>query len=74
MILFPTVVALGDARVHVSHSDGGNMSTEIEEVINKKFCLGITLSVSNVKPDNSHIGLGGGFDDSGFGGQGNIFE
>jgi len=36
---FLTVVALGDARVYVSCSYGGNMSTKVKEMVNKKFSL-----------------------------------
>jgi len=43
-------------------------------VVNKKFCLGTALSVPNVKPDDGHIRLGGSFDNSGFGGQGDVFK
>jgi len=43
-------------------------------VVNKKFHLGTTLSIPNVKPDDGYIRLGGDFDDSGFGSQGNVFK
>ena len=67
-------MVLENTRVHVSCSYSGNMSTEIEGVVNKEFCLGTILGVPNVKPDNSHIRLGRGFDDSRFGSQGNAFK
>ena len=45
----------GDTRVHVSCSYGGDMSTEIEGMVNKEFCLRTILGVPNVKPDNGYI-------------------
>jgi len=42
---FPAVVVLWNSRVHVSTSDGGNVITVIERVINEKFCFGSILRV-----------------------------
>ena len=74
MAPFPTVVALGDARVHVSCSYGGDMSTKVEGMVNKEFSLRTILGVPNVEPDNGYIRLGGGSDDSRFGCQGDVFK
>ena len=62
MTLFPTVVALWDARVHVGTSDGGNVMFVVKRIVNKKFCLGPVLRVSYIYPYNGHVGLRRGFD------------
>jgi len=41
--LFPTVAILRYSRVHIGTSNGGNITTEIKEVINKKLSLGTIL-------------------------------
>jgi len=74
MTLFPTVVVLGYIKVHVSCSYSSDIFPKIKGMINKQFHFRTTLSVLNIKPDNNYVKLWGGFDDSGFSSQGDIFE
>jgi len=71
MTPFPATVTLENARVYVCGPDGSNESAKIEGMIDQKFGFGTALGISYVKPDDSHIRLGGCFDDSWFGCQRN---
>jgi len=59
------VTTLRDARVHVGGFHRGNIPAKVERIIYQQFCFGTVLRIPNIKPDNSHVGFGRDFDDSG---------
>jgi len=48
----PAVAALENTRVHGGASDGGNVSSEVEGLINDGFGLGTILRIPDVDPDD----------------------
>ena len=43
MVLFPVVVALQNARVHISASDSGNVVTVVKRVVNESLSFRFIL-------------------------------
>ena len=64
--LFLAILALRHARVYVCSFNGGNIIPYIEVLVNVTFCLTLTLNISDVQPDNSHIQLWEDLNDIGF--------
>ena len=62
MAPLPAVVTLRDSRVHVGGSNRGDIPAKVERMIYQYFCFGTVLRVPNIKPDNSHVRFGKGFD------------
>jgi len=55
--LFPAVFALRNAWIHVCILNGGNVSSYIESLVDKRFGFGVVLSIPNVGPYKCHVGL-----------------
>jgi len=62
MILFPTVFILWYSRVHVSVTNYGNETFDVEPSVNEALCFSATLSVPYIDPYNGHVGFGGHLD------------
>ena len=74
VIPLPAVLVLWDTRVHIYPSDSSNEATDIEAVIYEFFGCWSVLWILDVDPDNSHIRLGGNFDNIGLGSDVDIIE
>ena len=70
----PTILALGDAWIHIGSSNSCDKSSYIKASINKTFSLTTTLNISNINPNNWHIRLGWNFDDLWFWYKNNIVK
>jgi len=55
---FPTILALGDTRVHVCSADSCNKLADIEVPVNERFSTAPALDVPNVDPHDGHVRLG----------------
>jgi len=53
--LFPTVLVLWHTRVYVGTVDCSNIASNIEVSVDDLLGIRPILSISDVKPDNSHI-------------------
>ena len=59
-----TILALKNARIHISSSNSYDILFYIETSVNKTLNLCTILRVPNVNPYNSHIRLGKDLDDT----------
>jgi len=57
MALFPAVLTLENARVHVYSFDHSNITSYIKISVNEVFSISTVLRVPNINPYNSHIRL-----------------
>jgi len=55
MTPLPTVFILNNIWVHVSTINGSDMASNVEASIDKTFCFGTTLNVSDVELNDGHI-------------------
>ena len=55
VILFPAILALRDAWIHVGSLNGCNISANIEASVDKHFGLTANLDIPYVYSDNRHI-------------------
>ena len=63
--LLPAVLTLWDSRIHIHISNGSNITTNIEALIDE-FGWRTTLYILNVNPNNSHVWFWKDFDNSRF--------
>ena len=61
---FPTVLALWNAQVHISATDCGNISSNIEVLVDNVLHCQPTLQVPDINPNYCHIRFGWGFDNA----------
>jgi len=74
MTLFPTVFTLWYFRVHISATNCGNETSDIEPSVDEALCFSATLSIPDVDPYSGHVKFGGHLDYSWFRSQDNIIE
>ena len=74
MAPFPTVFTLWYSKVHVSTTNCGNETSNIEPPIDKVLCFHTALNVPDVDPYDGHIRFGRYFDYSWFRSQDDIIE
>jgi len=60
----PTILALGDSRIHVCSSNGSDVVTYVEAPVDEHFGIAATLYISYINLDDYHVGFWGDFDDS----------
>jgi len=72
--LFPTIVTLRNAGIHVGAPYCSDIPTTIEGVIDEHFGLGTILGIPYVDPDNGHVRLRGCFDYPWFGSERDVVE
>jgi len=55
IFLSPTILVLGDARIHVCTLYSGNIHSNVEQPVDKAFSIYSTLSISYINPHYSYI-------------------
>jgi len=74
MTPFPTVFTLWYSGIHISTTNCGDKTFNIEYFIDKTPCFQATLSIPDIGPDDGHVQLRKHFDYSWFRDQNNIIE
>jgi len=69
IILFPTVFTLWYSGIHISTTNCGDKTSNIESSIDKTPCFRATLSIPDINLDNDYVWLRRHFDYFWFGGQ-----
>jgi len=52
---FPAIFALEDASIHISALNGGDESSYVKSLVNKRFSFGTALSISNIDSYYCHV-------------------
>ena len=64
MFLFPEILVLRNTGIHICFLNSCNVLTNIKASINKVFCFGTALKVSNINSNHSHVRFGESLDNS----------
>jgi len=55
VILFPAILALGNAQIHIYTLNCSDKSSDVKSSVNEGFSFGTALSVPNIDPDYCHV-------------------
>jgi len=60
----PTILTLGDSRIHICSSNGNNVVAYIEAPVDEHFGIVATLYILYINPDDCYVRFQEDFDNS----------